>query len=443
MTEIIFHHEAQHLPQGSQGIIPVLMYGASPPHNRTASIGGPVRDAVRRLGVQVPIRAHDLLTVAMAATAADTFVNRVGANGQREAADGWTRDIRLRIPLAHPAPWQPLKPLLEEALSFLSGDMWSLELLPDGPQPPTPQRRGNRTPLQGHDCVCLFSGGLDSAIGVLNLLANRQKPVLVSHSYRGDADRQEWVEERLPVDVSRFAANAHPRSKLGTSNDVQMRTRSFNFLAFGTLVGATLAQCRLAPEPINLVVPENGLIALNPPLTTRRIGALSTRTTHPHFLSLIQRLLDDLGLPVRISNPYALKTKGEMLSECANQTTLAEIAYNTVSCGKWKRTGIQCGKCVPCLIRRASFHAAGMRDMTPYDPDNQDLTAVLPRGEDADDLMAMVVAATRLPATNFARWVPQTGPLPTNMGERQALLDVACRGMTEVKTYLTSIGLIP
>ncbi|MBP2309658.1 Qat anti-phage system QueC-like protein QatC [Azospirillum melinis] len=443
MTDFIFHHDGQRLPQGGPGTIPVLMYGAAPLRRRTGSIGGPVRSTVRRLGVPVPERAHDLLTVAMAVTAADTFASRETPDGQKEAADGWTRNLRLRIPLANPTPWHPLRPLLEEALHFLSGDLWTLEFLPDGPQRPAPQRRGARIRLHGHDGVCLFSGGLDSAIGVLDLLADGRKPILVSHSYRGDAEKQESVWGSLPIKVSRFAANAYPESRLGYPNDVQMRTRSFNFLAFGALVAATLAQRELVPEPVDLIVPENGLIALNPPLTARRIGALSTRTTHPHFLGLVQRLFDELGLPVRITNPYAKKTKGEMLRGCADQATLVRIARETVSCGKWKRTGKQCGKCVPCLIRRASFHAAGMRDPTPYEPTNRDLAAVLPREEAADDLMALVLAAGRLPTTDVARWVGRTGPLPTDMAERQALLDVAQRGMAEVEDYLNSLGLIP
>lgn len=443
MTELIFHHETPRLPQAAPSVIPVLMYGSGPPGQGYGSIGGPVQSAVRRLGVHVPERAHDFLTIAMAVTAADTFVSRETPEGQVEAADGWTRDLRLRIPLENPAPWQPVRLLLEEALRFLSGDLWTLEFLPDGPVRPPPMRRGARIPLHGHDGACLFSGGLDSAIGVLDLLATGRRPILVSHSYRGDAERQEWVWGKLPVKVSRFAANAHPASDLGYGNDVQMRTRSFNFLAYGTLVAATLAQRSLVSEPVDLILPENGLIALNPPLTARRIGALSTRTAHPHFLGLIQRLLDDVGLPVKIITPYALRTKGEMLRECADQATLAQIAEQTVSCGKWKRTGKQCGKCVPCIIRRASFHAAGMQDLTPYEPDNQNLGAVLPREEAADDLMALALAARRLPTTDVARWVGRTGPLPTDTGVRQALLDVAHRGMSEVGDYLTSLGLIP
>jgi len=443
VTFFIFHHDSRRLPRAASEVIPVLMYGPAPPNKQTGSIGNPVRSAVRRLGVRVPGRAHDLLTVAMAVTAADTFANRDTAEGQKLAPDGWTRDLHLRIPLEDPAPWQPLRPLLEEALRFLSGDLWTFEFLSGGPRRPVPMCRGKRTRLEGHDGVCLFSGGLDSTIGALNLLAEGRRPVLVSHSYRGDAQKQQWIWSRLPAKVSRFAAIANPESKLGYLNDVQMRTRSFNFLAYGALVAATLGQRRGAGEPVDLIIPENGLIALNPPLTARRIGALSTRTTHPHFIGLMRRLMDELELPVRIANPYDRTTKGEMLATCADQETLAKVAHETVSCGKWKRPRKQCGKCVPCIIRRASFHAAGMQDSTSYEPNNRDLVAVLPRENAADDLMAMVLAASRLPSTNIAHWVARTGPITTDTVERKALLDVVSRGMSEVRSYLNSIGLIP
>jgi len=436
MTEVICHHDVAQLPIGGSGVVPTLMYGRRPPCAGTTSIGGPVRAAVRRLGVPAHRRAFDLLTVSMAVTAADTFVDR------RASADGWARELNLRVPLADPAPWQPIRPLLEEALHFLSGDLWKVEFLPGGPDRPPPQSRGHLTRLADHDCVSLFSGGLDSAIGVLDLMASDKKPVLVSHSYRGDAHRQDIVRSFLPVHVSRFSAIANPASKLDDPNDVQMRTRSFNFLAFGALVAATMAEHGITPAPVELFVPENGLIALNPPLTARRIGALSTRTTHPHFLNLIQGILGTLEIPVRIINPYSLRTKGEMLRDCANQAIMGTVAEHTVSCGKWKRKRRQCGKCVPCLIRRASFHFAGMEDTTDYDPEGRDLAMVMMKEDARDDLMAMVLAANRLPTMDFARWVAQAGPLPRDRSERDALLHVARRGMEEVRAYLTSIGLI-
>jgi hypothetical protein len=436
MTEIIFHHEVAHLPLGRPGRIPVLMYGRRPPRDRMGSIGGPVLAEVRRLGVPANARAFDFLTIAMAVTAADTFVDRASAH------DGWAREFTLRIPLADPEPWRPVISLLEQALQFLSGDSWTIGLYPGGPPPPMPQTRGRRINLAGQDCVSLFSGGLDSAIGALDLLAGGKRPILISHSYRGDADRQNMIGARLPVTVPRFSANANPVSKLDEPNDVQMRTRSFNFIAYGALVAATLADQGNISLPVDLLVPENGLIALNPPLTFRRIGSLSTRTTHPYFLALVQRIFDAVAIPVRISNPYALKTKGEMLAECEDQTTLTAIARHTVSCGKWKRKNIQCGKCVPCLIRRASFHNARMTDHTLYAPIGTNLPALMATIAGKDDLMAMILASRRLPTIKMERWVPSAGPLPRNRMDRDNLLGVASRGMEEVRNYLDQQNLL-
>lgn len=436
MINIFCHHEIAQLPLGRPGVIPVLMYGPSPPRQGTGSIGRPVMAAIRRLGIPADSKAFDLVTIAMAVTAADTFVDRA------KSADGWSREFRITVALNDPAPWLQVKGLLEEALNFLSGDTWIMEFTSGGPSIPRPQSRGRLTKLDGHDCTSLFSGGLDSAIGVLDLLSNGRRPLLISHAYRGDADKQFKIRSQLPDNLSQFSAIANPSSKLDEPNDVQMRTRSFNFIAYGVLVAATMANHNSLSRPVQLFVPENGLIALNPPLTLRRIGSLSTRTTHPHYLDLLGKILDKVGIPVQISNPYALKTKGEMISECADQLSLSKIAINTVSCGKWKRTNIQCGKCVPCLIRRASFYAAGMTDSTPYSPKGTDLIALLNGDESKDDLMAMILGTEQLTTKNIRRWIPKAGPLPSIRSERDPLLRVASRGMIEVKNYFQNLNLL-
>jgi hypothetical protein len=83
-------------------------------------------------------------------------------------------------------------------------------------------------------------------------------------------------------------------------------------------------------------------VPVNAPLTIRRVGSLSTRTTHPHYLGLMQQVLDGLQIPADIDNPYRHRTKGEMLQEYKDQALLARVAFNTVSCGKWKRKHLQC-----------------------------------------------------------------------------------------------------
>ncbi len=299
-----------------------------------------------------------------------------------------------------------------------------------------------RISVDACDSVSLYSGGLDSAIGMLNLRAQGRNPVLVSHAYSHDASRQDDLIRRLGVAVTRFGTIANPAKWWDEPNDVQMRTRSFNFLALGTLMAATLASTGHFQGNVTLHVPENGLIAINPPLTNRRIGALSTRTTHPYFLSLIQSVLATVGIPVQLANPFAHSTKGEMLAGCLDPQGLGQIAHHTVSCSKWKRSGKQCGRCVPCLIRRASFHAAGWQDKTDYDATRADLGHALAHETERDDLMAMILAARRLPTTNVANWIGKTGPMPSVAQERAALVDVVGRGMMEVRAFLDSEQLL-
>lgn len=436
MTDLVFNHDSDKLFEQKNNNIPVLMYGSRPPFQGACSIGGPVRSAVRRLGAPVSKTGFDLLTIAMAITAADTFVDKANAD------DGWSRVLRLFIPIADPQLWEPAIPILQKALHFLSGDIWEIILLSDGPRQLNSQKRGQITVMAGHDCISLFSGGMDSGIGALNLLARQRRPLLISHAYRGDSEKQILVRDHLPIKVSRFAAIANPVSSKGIKTDVQMRTRSFNFLAYGALVGATLAELSVAKKPVELFVPENGLIALNPPMTARRIGSLSTRTTHPYLLSLFQKILDTVGIPIQVKNPYALKTKGEMLSECSDKASLKALAEKTVSCGKWKRTHKQCGKCVPCIIRRASFYAAGMSDGTDYHSKGMNLASVMQDHDARDDLMAMILAARRLPKEDISKWVRQSGPLSIDRQTRDDLTSVATRGMGEVRSYLCSLGLI-
>ena len=45
----------------------------------------------------------------------------------------------------------------------------------------------------------------------------------------------------------------------------------------------------VAQKKIDILVPENGVISINVPLTVRRVGTLSTRTTHPYFIQEIQK----------------------------------------------------------------------------------------------------------------------------------------------------------
>jgi hypothetical protein len=120
----------------------------------------------------------------------------------------------------------------------------------------------------------------------------------------------------------------------------------------------------------------------------------------------------------------------------AGNGAFSQFAAETVSCGKWKRRNQQCGRCVPCLIRRASLHAAGVPDGTDYQ--YPDLQAVMTDEGGRDDLVAVQAALIR--GGDAERHVMSAGPLPTTATDRRAYVDVAERGMVELRQYLASEG---
>lgn len=434
MTQLVFHNNPHSLPSASSDLIPVQMYGLSGQKRGDISIiGNPVVDKIKRLGVQISSQTMDFLTIALAVTAADTFVCR------GKADDGWTRQFHLKLPLYEPERWKPLKNKLESALHFLSGDMWKFEFQDGGFPPPDPYPQSSRyqlLPLEQLDCVSLFSGGLDSAIGVIDLLNQGRAPLLVSHAYKGDKTHQDLIARELKGRFSRFEVNADPHLSIGET-DITMRTRSLNFLAFAA-VGASALQAVSQQQVIELFVPENGLISLNAPLTPRRIGSLSTRTTHPHFLDAIQAIFDEVGIPCRIFNPYQFKTKGQMVFECSDRQLLERVVNSTVSCSHWKRSNQQCGICVPCLIRRSALHSGGIRETVEYGFNS--ISDVLRETDRRDDLIALQIAISQKSTRNIGSWITDSGPLPVSsfQGFQKVFLD----GMSEVEMLLQAESIL-
>jgi hypothetical protein len=201
------------------------------------------------------------------------------------------------------------------------------------------------------------------------------------------------------------------------------------FIGYGAVAASSVTSGNDAAE---LFIPENGLISINPPLTPRRIGSLSTRTTHPHFISSMQSVFDAVQLGVTLMTPYAGKTKGEMLAEC-NDRMIDRLASSSYSCGKGKRINQHCGRCVPCLIRRASFHHAGLQDRTSYSAED------LSKQAHYDDIAAVRFAVEQLPQRNTARWVSAAGPLEGTRLTRSVYIDVVRRGIVELQDFLATV----
>ena len=225
------------------------------------------------------------------------------------------------------------------------------------------------------------------------------------------------------------------REGLKGKSDTSMRGRSFNFLAIAVLGIMALRNANDDPNIGTIIIPENGYIAINPPLTRRRIGSHSTRTTHPYFLSRLEGLLTDAGFGVNFINPYQFKTKGEMLVECKDQTAIAKAVPLSVSCSHWHRENIQCGYCVPCLVRRSSVYHANITNDADYE--RLDLKNILKENGIRDDLQAVQTAIIRLTKSgDYSSWLRQSGSLPSDIGFRRDLASTIKRGLAEMETFL-------
>ncbi len=113
-----------------------------------------------------PAAALDLLLLAAAVYAADKVVLR------ESAEDCWTRQFALSLPVSTPAAWTAVQDELGSCISFLTGDRWTFDFNQrDTALVCSRSRRRTRlipTPKPG--AVSLFSGGLDSLVGVIDWL---------------------------------------------------------------------------------------------------------------------------------------------------------------------------------------------------------------------------------------------------------------------------------
>ena len=396
---------------------------------RVGSVGARIGQALRRSGVYPSALAWDFLAFSLAVTAADSCCLR------SESPDGWTRQIQLEIAVTNPALWNHQAAELSAVLKFLTGDIWELTFLSGGVFPPRQLRYTSRR-LSG-DCACLLSGGVDSLVGAVDAVSSGKHPVLVSQISQGDAALQRRFARTLGNNLSHLQLN-HAVRPAGASERSQ-RARSIVFIAYGVLSASVLPQHRRG-DVVDLLIPENGFISLNIPLTPLRLGSLSTRTTHPVFIEQMQGILDSLGFQVRLSNPYQFKTKGEMLVECQDQCLLRELAFQSTSCGRFMRFNYEhCGRCVPCLIRRAAFLWWGNGDGTPYS--YEDLAIRDSQHRDFDDVRSAIFAALSVQKFGIDVWAGDALN-QIRLGDTTPYANLAQRGMAELKAFLAHVGAI-
>ncbi|MFJ4687106.1 7-cyano-7-deazaguanine synthase [Streptomyces sp. NPDC091377] len=324
-----------------------------------------------RLPGPVPDWAEDLLRVARAAFIADKYVRRTGVR------DRWTRRINLAVPVTEHERWTDVvvRTHLTALLQILTGDLWKVEF----------------RPLTGHyvqeamvspddPCaseVALFSGGLDSlSWAATRSHADDSRPLLLvmfreigllrlqQQVYKA-VERLGGARPVLLLPMSQTPAGDGSGARLETSS----RTRGLLYVA-GAIRAAT------AHGVSTVHIPENGQLALNPPLTAARSAACSTRSVHPRTLGSLNALVtavSDTESAVQVVNPLAQLTKGEVCKAGLDAGLTPSDLESTLSCGKppARRSGgppiANCGVCFPCLVRRSGLLHANGTDGTRYE----------------------------------------------------------------------------
>lgn len=405
---------------------------------------GQMLDQLSDRGMYPSENAIDLAILAATVVGADTRISRT-----TDSQDSWTREIDLYLPVSDPVVWNENSSLIERTLKFLTGDHWKIEFRSREKNMESLIDRPPELVAGTFDSVCLFSGGLDSFVGAIDLLADGQNPIFVSHYRDASTKSQEICANRLSHVYGNMGAR-HLRANVGfdkndmpgLGSETTTRGRSFIFFALASLVASSLR----GTTP--LYVPENGLISLNVPLDPLRLGAWSTRTTHPFYMARWQDLLDNLGVNAHLVNPYRFKTKGEMLSECKNKSFLKENISITISCSsiskaRWK--GLppgHCGHCTPCLIRRASVTAAFGVDATDYSIPDLAAHKLNAKQAEASNVRAFQMMSHRVskqPGISSVL-VYKTGPLSDySAKEISEYADVFRRGIEEVGALVDDV----
>lgn len=316
-------------------------------------------------------RNIDLVRIAIAVLAADRSSLRSGR------LSNWNqRDISITVDVLEVRPWDGVRTELEQLLGFLTGDIWRFTFRENFGAPEQIANVG-----LGATRVVLLSGGADSATGALlsavDLASRSEQQILVSHWASPNlspmqsrvADAIEEIAPGTTADHVKILLARGRRSPTGKSygKEHSTRSRSFLFIALGLAVASV--------HKVPLWLPENGYASINPPLSRSRRGSLSTKTTHPKFLGDLISLLSAVGAHHDLVNPHADMTKGEMFQqvrELLGHDRASAFLSETSSCSHTgaKSYGlsakIACGVCFGCVLRRASFTAAGLDDRTPY-----------------------------------------------------------------------------
>ena len=329
----------------------------------------------------------------------------------------WRRNFVFRIPVRCSEVWSSPAVIsaLTDILSFLSEDEYRFEFVTHQNAPSLHPYLDLGEPSSEHgfrpDEVVLFSGGLDSFAGSVELLLREGKNVaLVSHqSSTMVASRQTMLVDALrqrtrPRQLFHVPVVINKNHERGC--EFTQRTRSFLFAALGAVVAALFGRNRI-------LFFENGIVSLNFPTAEHVLGARATRTTHPRVIEGFSRLFSTLLCDtIAVENPFFWKTKSEVVQVIAD-LGCADLIDETFSCTRVRKAtqiGKHCGVCSQCIDRRFGILGAGLEGHEAADRYDTDLfTGARNPGPDLTMAETYVLTANRMAAMSETAFLASYG----------------------------------
>lgn len=325
---------------------------------------------IESLNVHVPHRIKDLLEIAGYIYAADRMIKR-GNNDDLEY-HSWARNLHFVFKVRDLKFWKQTltTKLLSEALLYVSGDN-NISFSFVGGGQDTGQLNafdieGINPDLKGKSSIALFSGGLDSLAGVLDILENTNNNViLVSHRANpGTTKTQKGIHKRLiedyPNRIKYYPFNCTVKKR---ALEETQRTRIFLYSS----IAFALATIYKVDE---LLIFENGITSINFSKRADLINARASRTTHPKTLHHIKEFFTHVaGIKFNIKHPFLFNTKTDIL-KLIHQYNKHDYINSTVTCTKTfqkfnnNSNATHCGGCSQCIDRRFAAFAS---DLEKYD----------------------------------------------------------------------------
>jgi hypothetical protein len=259
---------------------------------------------------------------------------------------------------------------LETTLNWFTHHIWTFEVVQRTSRPRLPELQSSLPFSSELVEVNLWSGGLDSLVGLLNrwVMGPQTKHILFGS---GGNFYIEGVQKTLATALATKPAGAvqaeivqiplrlSNRGDRITRNSSQ-RSRGFVFMLLG-------AVCARLYDQDALYLYENGTGAINLPFNPSQIGRSQAVSVHPVSLLRMSTLISAvLGEDFSITNPFLTWTKAEMC-EVLKQLGADDLVTRTVTCDSRRRgPTMQCGCCSSCLLRRQALITAGVHDDTRY-----------------------------------------------------------------------------